>query len=113
MQKVSQRPNSTENADKADEAEIVQDVYFLRFANGMREMQEGLAERGGFDPATKEPGRPADGPVKQERGCSDDSQTYSIAKHSNCRSKGNAMRTAEINDFGGKTKSTFCCRNSD
>jgi hypothetical protein len=72
-----------------------------------------LAERGGFDPATKESGRRAEGPVKQQRGCSDDFQTYSIATDSNCRSKGKAMRTAEINDFGGTTKSTFCCRNSD
>jgi hypothetical protein len=70
-------------------------------------MQKGLAERGGFDPATKESGRCAEGPVKQQRGCSDDFQTYSIATASNCRSKGKAMRTAEINDFGGKTKSTF------
>jgi hypothetical protein len=66
-----------------------------------------LAERGGFDPATKESGRRAVGPVKQQRGCSDDFQTYSIATDSNCRSKGKTMRTAEINDFGGKTKSTF------
>jgi len=29
MQKVSQRPNLTENADNADEAEIVQRAYFL------------------------------------------------------------------------------------
>jgi len=60
-----------------------------------------LAERGGFDPATKESGRRAEGPVKQQRGFSDDFQTYSIATDSNCRSKGKAKRTAEINDFGG------------
>jgi hypothetical protein len=29
MQKASQGPNSTENADNADEAEIVQAAYFL------------------------------------------------------------------------------------
>jgi hypothetical protein len=79
----------------------------------MRKLQEGLAERGGFDPATKESGRHAEGPVKQQRGCSDDFQTYSIATDSNCRSKGKAMRTADINDFGGNIKVTFCCRNSD
>jgi hypothetical protein len=50
MQKASQRPNSTENADNADKMEIVQVAYFLLFANGMREIQEGLAERGGFEP---------------------------------------------------------------
>jgi hypothetical protein len=61
----------------------------------------------GFDPATKESGRRAVGPVKRQCGCFDDFQPYSIATDSNCRSKGMAMRTAEINDFGGKTKSTF------
>jgi hypothetical protein len=43
-----------------------------------------LAERVGFDPATKESGRCAKGPVNQQRGCSDDFQTYSIATDSNC-----------------------------
>jgi len=51
--------------------------------------------------------------VKQQRGYSDDFQSYSIAMDSNCQSKGKAMRTAEINNSGDKTKSTFCCRNSD
>ena len=46
MQKVSQGPNSTENADNADETEIVQVAYFLSFASGMKEIREGLAERG-------------------------------------------------------------------
>jgi hypothetical protein len=50
MQKVSQRLNWTENADNADEAEIYQVAYFLLFTNGMRKVQEGLAERGGFEP---------------------------------------------------------------
>jgi hypothetical protein len=72
-----------------------------------------VAERGGFDPATKESGRRAVGPVKRQCGCFDDFQPYSIATDSNCRSKGMAMRTAEINDFGGKTKLTFCCQYSD
>jgi hypothetical protein len=48
MQKASQGANWTENADNADEAEIVQSAYYLMFANGMREMRKGLAERGGF-----------------------------------------------------------------
>ena len=36
MQKTLQGPNSTENADNADETEIAQAAYFLRFANEMR-----------------------------------------------------------------------------
>ena len=48
MQKTSQGLNWTENADNADEAEITQAAYFLRFANGMNRIREGLAERGGF-----------------------------------------------------------------
>jgi hypothetical protein len=51
--------------------------------------------------------------MKRQRGCSDDFQTDSIATDSNCRSNSKAMRTAEINDFGGTTKSTLHCRNSD
>jgi hypothetical protein len=46
MQKEPQEPNWTENADNADEAEIVQHAYCLRFANEIRRMHEGLAERG-------------------------------------------------------------------
>ena len=46
MQKASQRPNSTENADNADNTEIVQPPYFLRFVIRMRKMQEGLAVDG-------------------------------------------------------------------
>ena len=45
--KTSQGANWAEKADNADETEIAQAPYFLSFANGMREMQEGLAERGG------------------------------------------------------------------
>ena len=48
MQKVSQGPNSTENADKADKTEIVQVAYFLLLISGMRKWRKGLAERGGF-----------------------------------------------------------------
>ena len=54
MQNASQGPNSTENTDNVDETEIVQAAYFLSFANGMREMQKGMAERGGFSPIVRE-----------------------------------------------------------
>jgi hypothetical protein len=53
MQKASKRPNSTENADNADGTEIVQPPYFLLFVIGMRKIQKGLAERGGFEPLSK------------------------------------------------------------
>lgn len=46
MQKTSQGLNWTENADNADEAEITQAAYFLRFANGMNRIREGLAVGG-------------------------------------------------------------------
>ena len=46
MQKVPQGPNWTENADKADEAEIVQLAYFLRFANGMRRYRKNWRREG-------------------------------------------------------------------
>lgn len=49
MRKTPQRPNWTENADNADEAEISQTAYFLRFANGMNVIWELLAERGGLE----------------------------------------------------------------
>jgi hypothetical protein len=54
MQKASQGPNSTENADNSDATEIAQEAFYLCFTNGMRKMQEGLAERGGFEPPLKE-----------------------------------------------------------
>ena len=50
MQKASQGPNSTENANKAEEADITQLTYFLCFASEMSEIQECMAEREGFEP---------------------------------------------------------------
>jgi hypothetical protein len=50
MQKASQGPNWTENADNADEAEIVQVAYNLLFTFEFKEIGKCMAERVGLGP---------------------------------------------------------------
>ena len=55
MQKVSQGPNWTDNADKSEKAENIQGTYYLLDDNVMNEMREGMAERVGFEPTLELP----------------------------------------------------------
>ena len=55
MQRVSQGPNWTENADKADETDSAQHAYYQRHAHVMSEMPDDLAEREGFEPPIELP----------------------------------------------------------
>ena len=106
-------PNWPGNANRSDGTECNQSVYLLLLTSQIKKIDKVLAERDRFAPTTKEPVRRAGRLMMRQRGCSSDFQTDSIATDSNCRSNSKAMRTAEINDFGGTTKSTLHCRNSD